>query len=280
MITYKNIGHFGRLGNQMFQFASTYGIAKKNAYDVCFPKDNMHAPSVERFNDGVTREVYFDIPKVFDIDPSLLCNLDDIQTQYNAQEPYFHFCEQLFSVMDNCNLNGYFQSEKYFKHCEQDIRKLFTFNKEIQEEAKDKLLDIVDDKILDTTISIHVRLGDYVNMQQYHPVMGSDYYQSALEEFSNEYDPVYIVYSDNIEKCKEIFPEEFHFVEGNSDYVDMCMMSMCQHNVIANSSFSWWAAWLNDNPNKKVIAPKNWFGPAYDGINNTKDLYPQSWIIK
>lgn len=274
MITYKNIGHFGRLGNQMFQFAAAYGIAKKNAYDVCFPKGNTTSPSVESFKDGVVREVYFDIPKVFKIDENLMC--DDVTNglQYEVQEPHFHFTDQLFSIPDNCNLNGYYQTEKYFEHCSEDIKRLFTFEDYVASLASVSM-DILDKS--KSKISIHVRLGDYVNMQQFHTVLGSDYYQKALEHFYPYEDYQFLVFSDNIDQCKNIFPDNFHFVEEGNDYVEMCMMSMCDHNIIANSSFSWWAAWLNKNPNKKVIAPNNWFGPAYN--HDTKDLYCKNWIV-
>ena len=72
--------------------------------------------------------------------------------------------------------------------------------------------------------------------------------------------------------------EKFKFIENELDYIDLWIMNLCEHNIIANSSFSWWGAWLNQNPDKRVVAPKKWFGPAYNGVHDTKDLYPQSWI--
>jgi hypothetical protein len=111
--------------------------------------------------------------------------------------------------------------------------------------------------------------------------MDADYYFDAMTEFMDG-DYCFLIFSDDIQYAKELFGEQENivYVEGNDPAVDMCMMTMCDHNVIANSSFSWWGAWLNDNTNKKVVAPKRWFGPAYKHVHNTKDLYPESWIVK
>jgi hypothetical protein len=272
MITYKNIGHFGRLANQMFQFASTVGVARKLGLDPIFPKDNIKIPSVEHFKDGVTREVYFDLPKVFELDDNMLRSSRELSIDYEVQEPHFHFTDLLFKIPDNTNLNGYYQSEKYFEHCKDEIKKLFTFKPEIKVEALTKIPKVVND-----IVSIHVRVGDYANLQQFHPVCSSEYYESAMNYFmDNNY--YFLVFSDDIDHCKRMFGESENLIysEGNDPYVDMCMMSMCEHNVIANSSFSWWAAWLNSNPNKRVIAPKKWFGPAYN--HSTSDLYCKNWI--
>jgi len=259
----------------MFQFASTYGIAKKRGYEVYFPIDNSEIPSVEDFRDDITREVYFDLPKVFDLDSSILKNSKDIHITYKIQEPHFHFCQNLFDIPDDCDLMGYYQSEKYFEHCEEDIKRLFTFNGKIKREVLEKV-----PKVFCDCVGIHVRIGDYAGLQQFHPICDTEYYIKASQEFSDD-NYYFLIFSDNIEYCKNIFGESENilYIEGNSPEVDMCMMSICEHNIIANSSFSWWAAWLNKNPHKKVIAPKKWFGPAYDGINDTKDLYSKNWKI-
>ena len=278
MITYNKIGHFGRLGNQMFQFAATVGIARKANQVFAFPKENTEIPSVEDFKDGVRREVYFDLPKYFPNVERTLQPLEEIQTFHVAQEPYFHFCPDLFTVPDQTNLMGYFQTEKYFEHCSDLILGYFQFDKEIKKKAENSFPQFPS-KV--EYVSIHLRRGDYAGLQQFHPVMDADYYFDAMTQFMDG-DYCFLIFSDDIQYAKELFGEQENivYVEGNDAAVDMCMMTMCDHNVIANSSFSWWGAWLNDNTNKKVVAPKRWFGPAYKGIHDTKDLYPQSWIVK
>lgn len=282
MISYNKIGHFGRLGNQMFQFAATVGIARKVETGFAFPKENTEVPSVEDFKDGVTREVYFDLPKYFPFVAETLAPLKDIQTLHVAQEPYFHFCPEFFTIPDGTNLMGYFQTEKYFEHCSELIRGFFQFSGQIQTQAENVLPKIAGNPEL---VAVHLRVGDYKGLQQFHPVMDANYYFDAMMEFSDENhntDKYFIIFSDDIEYAKSLFGESegIIYMENNEPAVDMCAMSMCDHNIIANSSFSWWAAWLNDNPNKKVVAPKKWFGPAYDNVHNTKDLYPESWIVK
>jgi len=278
MISYKKIGHFGRLANQMFQFAATVGIARKANQGFAFPKENTEVPSVEDFKDGVRREVYFDLPKYFPNVERTLRPLEEIQTYHVAQEPYFHFCPDMFTVQDQTNLMGYFQSEKYFEHCSDLILGYFQFDKEIKKQAENNFPKF---PVKLEYVSIHLRRGDYAGLQQFHPVMDADYYFDAMTQFMDG-DYCFLIFSDDISYAKELFGEQDNivYIEGNDPAVDMCMMTMCDHNVIANSSFSWWGAWLNDNVNKKVIAPKRWFGPAYKGVHDTKDLYPQSWIIK
>ena len=278
MITYNKIGHFGRLGNQMFQFAATVGIARKANQGFAFPKENTQIPSVEDFKDGVRREVYFDLPKYFPNVERTLAPLEQIQTYHIAQEPYFHFCPDLFTVPDQTNLMGYFQTEKYFEHCSDLILGYFQFDKDIKKQAENNFPSF---PVKLEYVSIHLRRGDYAGLQQFHPVMDADYYFDAMTQFMDR-DYCFLIFSDDIQYAKELFGEQENivYIEGNDPAVDMCMMTMCDHNVIANSSFSWWGAWLNDNTNKKVIAPKRWFGPAYKGVHDTKDLYPQSWIVK
>ena len=127
-------------------------------------------------------------------------------------------------------------------------------------------------------VSIHLRKGDYAGLQQFHPVMDADYYFNAMTHFMDG-NYCFLVFSDDIEYAKELFgdQENIVYMEGNEPDVDMCMMSMCHHNVIANSSFSWWGAWLNKKENI-VISPEKWFGPTLHSYI-TDDLYPENWVI-
>lgn len=277
MISYKKIGHFGRLGNQLFQLASTIGIAKKVGTDCYFPIENTKIPNIEEFTDGITRNVFFDIPKYFTKVNNLLIPIKDITCDLEIHEQSFHFLEDMFNVPHECNLRGYFQSEKYFKHCEAYIRDLLTFENSIQQKCKQLF-----PKITRETVSIHIRVGDYVGLQQFHPIMDSSYYHDAINQFCDdnyETDKHFLVFSDNIDYAKSVLGEGecITYMENNSTEIDLCLMSMCDHNIIANSSYSWWGAWLNNNKDKKVVAPKKWFGPAYS--HNTKDLYCEKWII-
>ena len=121
---------------------------------------------------------------------------------------------------------------------------------------------------------MHVRRGDYLKFKDTHPPCSVEYYNQAISSFSES--SIFLVISDDIEWCKENFlGDKFYFVEGNEDYIDLYLMSLCKNNIIANSSFSWWAAWLNRNKEKIVIAPEKWFGNEVQ--YNTDNLLPSSW---
>ena len=151
--------------------------------------------------------------------------------------------------------------------------KEFTFNDTIYKQA----LDMRSLTRL-PTISIHLRLGDYVNLPNSHPVCSLDYYVEALKLLPD--DLLIYVFSDNIPEATEFFKflnRKVVFTETNDKYIDMCLMSMCKYHIIANSSFSWWGSWLSNS--KKTIAPSKWFGSSPEMPRNWSDIYCKNWII-
>jgi hypothetical protein len=279
MIGFNHLGNLGRLGNQMFEFAALRGISAKHGYDICIPPSNY--TGIENYS----------LHQCFKLDH---IPTGFVETESYVSEQYFHFNQDLFeNCPDGVSLHGFFQSEKYFKHISDVIRKDFTFYDDIINPCKEFISQFKE------PIMLHVRRGDpnlvdprgfkwaYVNCSDQHPVQPIDYYEKALSFFDKE-NPV-IVFSDSPEwvKEQEFFSEDRFFISEPSDkysdgsylpYVDLCLMSLCSHAIIANSSMSWWGAWLISNPNKKIVAPKMWFGPAY-GDKNTKDLYLEDWFV-
>jgi Glycosyl transferase family 11 len=284
MLAFNQIGNLGRLGNQMFEYAALRGIASHHRYDWCIPP--FHMKGIENYS----------LNDAFNLESVKEENLNVLEDVQYVGERFFHFDDVLFeNCPDNVSLHGFFQSEKYFKHIENDIRKDFTFRDEHLKPCKE-FIEQFDGK---EPIMLHVRRGDpnlvdprgfkwaYVNCSDQHPVQPLEYYEKALREF-NDNQPV-IVFSDSPEwvKEQEFFSDDRFMISEPQDkygdgsylpYVDLCLMSLCSHAIIANSSMSWWGAWLQTNPNKKVIAPKMWFGPAYSD-KDTKDLYCSDWII-
>ena len=283
MIGFDSIGTMGRLGNQMFQHAAVKGIARKHGYEYAIPPKD---PSSQIDNYGL-------------LDAFEMKGVDHIKYCYNvvpAQERFFHYDEELMNICpDNVNVAGFFQSEKYFEHIEDEIRKDYTFKSNWLQPS----LDFMDQFGGEEVLFLHVRRGDpnltdkrgfkwaYVNLQDQHPTQPIEYYEEALTYFPDDM-PV-LVFSDSIEWCKDqdIFaPDRFMFSEPEDvyddgaliPYIDLCLMSLCSHAIIANSSMSWWGAWLQSNPHKRVIAPKMWFGSAYQ-FHNTKDLYCDDWTV-
>jgi hypothetical protein len=162
---------------------------------------------------------------------------------------------------------SYFQSEKYLNG--PLVKNLFSIPPETKQFILNKYPDIGE------RTSIHVRRGDYLhpNNHGHHPILPIDtYYGKAIEQFPNE---KFIIFSDDIQWCKQNFNLPGFIFASEKDYVELYMMSLCKNNIVANSSFSWWGAYLNENPNKKVIAPQQWFGPKCK--HNYKDIVPDSW---
>lgn len=281
MIGFDDIGTIGRFGNQMFQYAALKGIATNREFEYAIPPEY---PQVQIDNYGLL--------EAFDLSHN---NIGFTQHKTIVQERHFHFDEKVFNECpDNANIYGFFQSEKYFKHIEDDIRKDFTFKDNWLEPCKEFRSQMGEEVIF-----LHVRRGDpnladkrgfkwaYVNLQNQHPTQPLEYYEKALAEFDDSL-PV-VVFSDSIEWCKEqeIFqgdrfmfsePEDKHSDGALMPFIDMCLMSLCDHAIIANSSMSWWGAWLIKNPDKKVIAPSMWFGSDY-ADKDTKDLYCEGWTV-
>jgi hypothetical protein len=275
MITHNSIGYGGRLGNQLFQLSALLGVAYKNNYIPSIPveKNKQVKPNgcLDMFT-GKWISYKLDLFDCFDVK---INDSGDTIASNSYKEPHHHFDESIFNVSDNTNIEGYFQSEKYFEHIKDIIRGTFVFKKEI----KDKALDIFNKNKKTDIISIHIRRGDYLGIQHQFPIMDASYYQNAINEIYDNNDYQYFIFSDDIAWCKEVFGESdsIYYSEGNSHYVDLCLMTMCNHNIIGNSTFGWWGSWLNNNPNKKVVVPKQWFGPAL-GHLDTKDMTPKEWI--
>jgi len=249
---FNRLGHFGRHGNQMFQVASVYGIAKKTGHTPCA---------------NLSQSTLKDCFEMTGIEDSL------VESGGVYMENKFSFNERTFDFPSDININceGYYQTEKYFKHCESDIRDMFTFKENIRHKAGEVLPSGV-------LVSIHVRKTDYVQLKETHHNQSDEYYQKALQKvqahFGDEVIPV--VFSDDIPWCRENMtwlPSQTVFMENDLN-VDMCVMSWCNSHIIANSSFSWWGAWLGQG---KTIAPKKWFG--VNGPQDWQDIYCEGWEL-
>jgi len=179
------------------------------------------------------------------------------------------------------NINGYFQSEKYFKHAKDKVQEIITVTEDVKRGIQDQI-NIIRSEY---TISLHVRRGDYLNYPNIHPTPNQDYYKEAIEYIVNETkktDIEIFVFSDDILWCvNNLFSlakingiKKVNFVSDNENYEDLHLMSICNHQITANSSFSWWAAWLNINKDKIIVSPNNWFGPQGP---DPKDLVPETW---
>jgi len=265
MITHKSIGYSGRLGNQMFQYATLKAVSLETGF-FCFLPDNTKIKPDGAFDFTNNKWISYklDLLDCFDIKAPILKN-QYIESIY--QEQNFNFNSDIFNITDNTAIEGYFQSYKYFEKYNDQILNEFTFKKEILY----KSFNIISK--YKNPVAIHIRRGDYVKHPGFWTVT-PEYIQAALNHFDdNEYD--FLIFSDDIEWCEHIFPENVHYIKYNNQFIDLCLMSLCHHNIISNSSYSWWGAWLNKNTDKKIIAPSKWFTESKD----MSDLYLKNWII-
>jgi hypothetical protein len=170
-------------------------------------------------------------------------------------------------------VDGFFQSEKYFEHNRKELLEWF----KIPEQIKEKIVVKYSELFKQRTTSVHVRRGDYVRLPNHHPVQTLEYYNKSIEYLKDSTD-LFIIFSDDIEWCKENFKnlDNTIYIEAEKDYIEIYLMSLCDNNIISNSSFSWWGAWLNEKENKIVIGPKIWFGPEIQ--HNTSDILPEKWV--
>ena len=280
----------GGLGNQMFQFAAAATLAYKLGVDFYFDCDF--------FNHSRNRSYQIDI---FQSDKREIKGL-----KYKAlwafrkhigesffdlnvySEKDFNFEERFFKIKDNTYIYGFFQSHKYIN--EKLVKEYFTFK--IPPDANNAR--IIENMQNEDSISIHIRRGDYVAKKRYSSVynhLDLSYYENALEKIADSVKkPVIYVFSDDIKwvsnnfnfnNCPKCTDKEarIEFISHNiadKSWEDLRLMTNCKHNVIANSSFSWWGAYLNSNPDKIVVAPEKWFQKIQ---NNPADLYPQGWIM-
>ena len=253
----------GGLCNYLFQIACAYAYSIKNGKELFLTEDDsivVHK-HLSTYEETVLSKVK--------LSTSIAANWN----RFN--EKGFNYTE-IPNTEGNVYLNGYFQSEKYFKEYGTQIKELFTYPKEYVDTVLNKYKDLLEKN----TCSIHVRRGDYLKFPDHHPTQNMNYYMRAIKQMSK--DSMFLIFSDDIVWCKKNFPnipEKFMFIEGNTDSEDFLLMSLCNNNIICNSTFSWWAAWLNRNEQKKVIAPSVWFGSAKGFTeNDMKDLYCENWI--
>ena len=281
-VSFNGLGNEGRLGNQMFQYAFIRGMSKKHGYDFMIPHQNA-----DRFDN-------YGLFECFELEgcktgegsyPTLECR----DTAFNQK-----FLDE---CTDNTNYSGVFQTEKYFVDVTEELRKDYTFQKDILDPCQ-KFIDSVGDAIF-----LHVRRGNsnlvgnrgekwsYQMLQDYHPLMKKEYYIEALSHFDES--KKVIVLSDTIDWCKEqdwLQDDRFLFSDSSYEvfndgasvpYIDLCLMSLCNGGIIANSSMSWWGAWLQ-NDTDKIVAPNPWYGAKAYNYGNAElcdaDLIPERWI--
>lgn len=286
----------GGLGNQLFQYAMGRALSEISKEGLLldinsYSWDTLRKYELEPFNLNARKATKSEIETLKQRKPSLK---DRIFYKLKGESiPYYRFPyikEQSFNFdsnfinfrQKNSYLEGYWQSENYFKQ----IRSILINEIQIQDTTISSVMKDYKTRIQNTkdSVSIHIRRGDYVSNEEttaFHGLCGLDYYIEAMSIIDKSIpNPTYFVFSDDKEYVKEVFNTKSNVVLIENipfDYEELLLMSFCDHNIIANSSFSWWGAWLNRNQTKKVIAPSKWFANI-EMNSKTESLIPQSWI--
>ncbi len=287
----------GGLGNQMFQYAFGRALAVRHRTDLYVDLSEYDNGRGYALHNGFELEHIFSISAMVATEKDVEKLLGFWRTRYLRRmllnrygallrgqcyvlEPHFHFSSSLHELPDNIYLRGYWQTQKYFHAIEHILRTEFSFKVSLTG-LNANLAECIDTQ---NSVSIHIRRGDYVSNKQANKLFGTctiDYYVLAIQYILERIEtPHFYVFSDDIDWVRSNLKiaSTCTFVDhntGQTSFQDMHLMSLCRHHIIANSSFSWWGAWLNQATDKIVVAPREWF------VNNkldTRDLLPENWV--
>jgi hypothetical protein len=269
----------GGLGNQMFQYAVARNLSLKHNVEL-----KIDLSFLNNRNMG-SNFVYRDYDlNLFNIKPDF--EIDFSKRIVHSNQPHFHYSKSYIDSISNLLLegnsvllDGYWQSPFFFSEFEEEIRKDFEFINKVENETGEikEMLNLIEST---NSVMLNVRRTDYLNTS-FHGVMGMDYLNKAKDIIEQKVEnPHYFIFSDDVNWCKENINFENmtlvdHRYKGEKFGYYLQLMSKCKHFIIPNSTFAWWAAWLNTNDSKVVIAPKQWFT---DSKINTNDIIPSDWI--
>jgi len=249
----------GGLGNQMFQMSNCLSQSWDNGVNPIFSRNSwtpMQGNNTFTYIDNVFRNIQFN---------------ENLKTEIRINENSYSYSNIVPPKDKNVEFYGYYQSGKYFEKYQNKIKELFKPNDLFLNEISKKYPEI----LLDNTLSLHIRRGDYTSNSDIHPSIDITYINEALRTIGN-YSFIFI-FSDDTEWVKSNLNfDNSIIVRGNRDFEDLWLMSLCKNNIICNSSFSWWATYLNQNPNKIVVSPSIWFGPR--GPQDYYDIFEKNWI--
>ena len=250
MIAFTRLGNMGQFGNQLFQYAFLRTAARRLGV-------NFYCP--EWIGDKIFS--LHDSPRACSPKP---VGIDQV---FRESQTDCGFTEESISIRDGTDISGFFQSEKFFYQTKMDVQHWYTFNNSEISNVINKY-EFID---FHESVSLSLRLGDdYHQNRDLYPLFPLKYYEDALQLVPHK--THILVFSDHQARAKhflrKLIRPEFFFIEGNSYLQDFFLITQCHDNIITNSTFSWWGAWLNSHPDKRVIAPKEWFRPGHKKINS------------
>ena len=282
-------GLAGGLGNLLFQYLAGLALSERVGAPLYFVENDPPAHQSRLELLGISPK-YISIPESVssDIYREEISSDSDITKNYLPEprlnlvsEPYFHYWEGFFETKPGSIMIGHWQSPKYFAPLKHRLREICNLE-QICSKIENPLLEDIRNS---NSVSVHIRRGDYLrnpSALEYHGLLQIEYYDRARQILERSINPDrYIVFSDEPKLARQLLSgwNDTVFISTNPQEFDLALMARCRHNIIANSSFSWWAAMLNDNSAKRVIAPKNWFSEQTLKDLSTKDLIPEEWLV-
>lgn len=286
----------GGLGNQLFQYSFGRYLSLKHNVELKFDANlSLNNANFTSRSLGLSKfKIDLNFANRHELEKYKLLNngiLARLERKIIQKIPFLNkknIVEEPFKILDkemlpdNCYYDGYWQSEYYFETISVLIRKDLDLNLDLNEANR-----ILENQIINSTsVSIHIRRGDYISItsnKKIYSICSLEYYKRAISHFNQKFkDPTFFVFSDDINWVTENFKgENLKIVDINQDnpHADLYLMSKCKHNIIANSSFSWWGAWLNSFEDKEIISPKEWYLNAKTNDNALRSLIPNDWVI-
>jgi hypothetical protein len=273
MITFSHLGRYGRLGNQLFQYAALKGLSVKKGYEIKLPESikNLYWHGQKCL-----------LPK-FNIQSEYVNSFPSLNS-YSQPVNSNYYDEEFFNLNDNTNISGFFQNLKYFEFCESEVKNEFKISSDIQKKCDEYL-----ENFKKPIVSIHVRRGDNIDYNQSDQYIIDSYIEKSIEYFND--DVYFLIFTggsrslnednrEDVEYLKNTYiGEKVLYSETNDPIMDFCLMTKCSHNIISHdSTFSWWAAYLNENDNATIIAPRYRF--SIDQTIEWNNFYPSNWILK
>ena len=269
MITMSRLGRMGRLGNQMFQYAMLLELQERYGYEVAIPTSSSCCAGGDRIDSGAFRL------SARSLEANQVPRLDN--TFVEARRP---FDPAVFDIDDGTDLIGYFQSAQYFQASVDRIRSEFTFQPPLQNAANVLLKQISAEADGRPLCGIHVRRGDYLQENAARPgsrhvLTPGDIVELKRRFADRQIDAAYVVASDDIRWCRDNLGAEHFFLAGRSHFFDMCVLSQCDHMILSCSSFSWWAAYLQDSSERLRVVPGLWHP---DRNIRSAQICPKHWL--
>lgn len=263
MITMTSLGDNGRLGNQLFQYSSIMGLSHTHNQPL-------------RLKDWKYKDYFIgEFPLISEEE------LEELKTVRLINEPTFAYVPEWPYIRENENvdLHGYLQSEKYWEACKEKVKQTLTFKEDFKIQVRNN--EQFEKAFSKLTIAISVRRGDYVANKCYLQLPVTYFILALHEHFPDWRNHNIIVFSDDIPYCKVHFDclENVFFSENNQDIEDLCLMSQCDHFIISNSTFSWWGAYLGEKEHSKIIRPNGLFDNHMKKRHDSKDFYPERFIM-